>query len=261
VGLALLCSVRNRCVLFGIDFSIVPGENIAQALVMARLVEALPAAEVPPRHAERIDVTGEAGGPPITLARTRRLTLRLPEWEDLELFESWAADCSLEDLVGSDLLYNCRHRGAYHPDVAPRLLGDTTSVTALLEIGGRDRPAGYVRLFGIDLVQRIAFLEVVVARESERQRGWGILAARLLIAWALDVLGLHRVEAKAYARNHASNRALRGNGFTVEGLIREASASGGGRDDLIVYGILASEARNWLARDAFPSFALWPSPS
>jgi hypothetical protein len=68
-------------------------------------------------------------------------------------------------------------------------------------------------------------------------------------------------EAKAYERNRASNRALRGNGFTVEGLIREASASGGRRDNLIVYGILAQEARNWLAPDAFPSFTLWPSPS
>jgi hypothetical protein len=174
----------------------VPGPSIDQALVTARLVEALPAAEVPPRHAERIDVEGEAGVPPITLARARRLTLRLPEWEDLGLFESWAADCTLEDLVGSDLLYNCRHRGAHHPDVTPRLLGDTTSVTALLEIDGRDRPAGYARLFGIDLVQRIAFLEVVVARESERQRGWGIRAARMLIAWALEVLGLHRVRRR-----------------------------------------------------------------
>jgi hypothetical protein len=44
-------------------------------------------------------------------------------------------------------------------------------------------------------------------------------------------------------------------------LIREASASGGRRDNLIVYGILAQEARNWLAPDAFPSFTLWPSPS
>jgi RimJ/RimL family protein N-acetyltransferase len=245
-------------VLFDIDFSIVPSPDVAQALVMARLVEALPATDAPPDEAEHIEIPSEASGP-VTLAGSERLALRIPEWEDLELFDTWATDCTLEDLVGSEVLYNCRHRGAHHPDVTPRLLGDTTSVTALIEVAGRDRPIGYVRLFGIDLVQRIAFLEVVVARESERQRGWGIVAARMLIAWALDVLKLHRVEAKAYARNRASNRALRGSGFTLEGLIREASTSGGGRDDLILYGILASEARNLLARNAFPSFTLWPS--
>jgi anti-anti-sigma regulatory factor len=259
VGFAVLCDARDRCAARGIEFAIIPGPHVAIDLVTARLVEALPAAHARPPEAEELDVGGAAGGPPITLARARRLTLRLPAWEELELFEGWARDCVLEDLVGSDLLYDCRHRGAHHPDVTPRLLGDATSVTAVLEIAGRDRPVGYLRLFGIDLVQRLGFLEVVVAREGERQRGWGILAARMLIAWALDVLGLHRFEAKAYARNYSSNRALRGNGFAVEGLLREASVSGDGRDDLIVYGILATEARHWLARDRFPAFGLWPS--
>jgi anti-anti-sigma regulatory factor len=258
VGLAVLRDVRDRCASRGIDFGIVRGPDVALALVTARLVEALPVAPADLSPAEVIGAVGAPGGPPITLVRARRLTLRMPAWEELELFDGWAADCILEDLVGSDLLYDCRHRGAHHPDVTPRLLCDVTSVTALLEIAGRDQPVGYLRLFGVDLVQRLAFLEVVVARASERQRGWGILAARMLIAWALDVLGLHRIEAKAYARNYSSNRALRGNGFAVEGLLREASVNGPGRDDLIVYGILAPEARHWLARDRFPPLALWP---
>jgi anti-anti-sigma regulatory factor len=261
VGLAVLRDVRDRCAVRDVEFTIVPGATVTHALVRARLVEALSAVPARPGDAHTIHVSRAPGAGPLTLAGARRLALRRPTWEELPLFEAWAGDCVLEDLVGSDLLYDCRHRGAGHPDVTPRVFGDATSMTALLEVTGRDRPIGYVRLFGIDLVQRIAFLEVVVARASERQRGWGILGARLVIAWGLDVLGLYRIEAKAYARNYSSNRALRGNGFAVEGLLREASANGRERDDLVVYGILAHEARNWLARDRFPSFALWPSPA
>ena len=83
-------------------------------------------------------------------------------------------------MVGSDLLYRCRHLGPGHPEVAGLILDNPSSLTVLVEpLGTRGAPVGFLRLYGIRLTSAIAFLETAVAR-----RGWGVEASRLLVAYA-----------------------------------------------------------------------------
>ena len=121
-------------------------------------------------------------------------------------------------MVGSDLLYRCRHLGPGHPEVAGLILDNPSSLTVLVEpLGTRGEPVGFVRLYGIRLTSAIAFLETAVAR-----RGWGVEASRLLVAYAMDALGLHRIEAKVYRYNTPSINALTRNSFQQEGVLRDA---------------------------------------
>ncbi len=107
-------------------------------------------------------------------------------------------------MVGSDLLYRCRHLGPGHPEVAGLILDNPSSLTVLVEpLGTRGEPVGFLRLYGIRLTSAIAFLETAVAR-----RGWGVEASRLLVAYAMDTLGLHRIEAKVYRYNTPSINLL-----------------------------------------------------
>jgi isopropylmalate/homocitrate/citramalate synthase/RimJ/RimL family protein N-acetyltransferase len=74
-----------------------------------------------------------------------------------------------------------------------------------------------------------------------RGRGLSASAARLLSVWALDNLGMERVEALVDFDNDASLRSIERAGFTREGRLRQVSHPHRGRLDLEVFSLLRSD--------------------
>lgn len=79
---------------------------------------------------------------------------------------------------------------------------------------------------------------------SPRARGRGVAARalRLLTDWALDGLGLERVELRITVDNEASIRVAERAGFVREGVLRSLHFKQGMRSDVAVYSRLASDA-------------------
>src|SRR6201987_1368934 len=74
-----------------------------------------------------------------------------------------------------------------------------------------------------------------------RGRGLGREVTRLVLAWAFDVLGAHRVELQAVASNSRAITCYLACGFRQEGVRREAELYPDGWKDFIMMGILRSE--------------------
>ncbi|CAM5577718.1 MULTISPECIES: GNAT family N-acetyltransferase [Streptomyces] len=72
--------------------------------------------------------------------------------------------------------------------------------------------------------------------------------ARVLIDWAFDERGMHRVEWHASSANTPSVNAARRLGMMREGVLRESSVHRGVRQDIEVWAVLAPEWR--AAREA-----------
>ena len=98
-------------------------------------------------------------------------------------------------------------------------------------IGLRFRPA-----------HRSAEVGYWLARESWG-RGHATAAVRLALAWAFDVLGLHRVEAHHFVENPASGRVLAKAGFSMEGRRRGAVWRDDVPRDLVSYAMLRDDPR------------------
>lgn len=79
-----------------------------------------------------------------------------------------------------------------------------------------------------------------VLREA-RGRGVSARAARLLSQWAIDALGMERVEATADFDNEASLRSLERAGFTREGTRRNVAQAGRGRVDQAIFSLLRAD--------------------
>lgn len=260
VGVAALRQAVRHAGAHGVPVMVLPSPAVYRALLNAAILEEIPyqgptaaPATTPPLVVEA------ASGEPAAVAATARLSLRRPGWDELALFERWAREPLLEQMVGSQLLYLCRHLGAYHPDFVARVLNDAGAITLFVEPRAGDGGAvGFVRLYGVNLTERFAFLETAIVDPRSPRMGWGVQAARLFVAWAHDVLELHRVEAKVYAYNVLSINALRRNGFREEGVLREARTYEGRRWDISVYSILEPEVARQRARDGFPAMGLWP---
>ena len=100
--------------------------------------------------------------------------------------------------------------------------------------------AAIARLAAMDRGDEVSEIGYLVVRERQ---GEGI--ARETVAALIDHLvrseGRRRLYADVDPDNQASNRLLRGLGFTLEGRLREHWTTHIGRRDSLIWGLLASE--------------------
>jgi len=100
-------------------------------------------------------------------------------------------------------------------------------------------------------------VERIDSETAVARRGWGVEASRLLVAYAIDTLGLHRIEAKVYRYNTPSVNALTRNSFQQEGVLRDACLHDGKRCDILVFSILEDEVQHQRQREQYPYMGFW----
>lgn len=140
------------------------------------------------------------------------------------------------------------------PDAVP----DLASARALLESYAEKAAADTGRVYGIwsggTLVGGVLFRTMDVPAGNAEAGCWlepaavgrGLVtrAVRVIIDWAVDQRGIHRVEWLLSAGNTASAAVARRLGMTREGVLRESYLHRGERADVEVWSVLAPE---WLA--------------
>jgi RimJ/RimL family protein N-acetyltransferase len=204
-----------------------------------RVIQVWPSVLSPEQAAAPID-------PPLTpvvVARGKRTHIRTLVPQDLEFFAAWCEDPFLERMVGSEFFHTFKHVYDKGLEFYEACLTDPTQVALMVEDNrpGDRPPLGIVRLFNIHLLEGYAFLETIITDPRALKRGYGVEAGRLISYYGVDVLGLRRIEAKVYEYNLLSVNSLRRNGFTQEGVLRQAGFQNGRYWDLIIFGILKDE--------------------
>lgn len=261
VGVAALLQSVRLAMLLGVEVAVLAGPSVYRALVSLEILDELPLVSVPRRPAVVVlDSPPRDPSAPIPqyLAHTARVGLRLPRREEVSYFAHWSHDVWLDHMVGSGLLYCCRHLGPDDPHFLSLLFDDPTCFTLLIQpIGAGTSPVGFARLHNIRLLDRLAFLEIAIADTSFLRKGWGIEAARLLVAYGADVLGLRRIEAKVFAYNLLSANSLKRNGFQQEGVLRQAKFYNNEWWDILVYSLLEGEMAEQRTRTPLPSMGFW----
>ncbi|HEX3178467.1 MAG TPA: GNAT family protein [Methylomirabilota bacterium] len=264
VGLAVIAQATARASAAGTTTTIFPSAIVYNALFASGLLDRLPVDKRRAGERPEPDRVLEVEAPRTVdfVAQTPRLGLRPPTWDELRLLQGWAHDVALDELVGSQLLAMCRHLGPYHPEFVSEAMASPIALTLLIQPRHTDaEPVGFVRLYNINLDQRFLFLETLVAQPRGRRIAWGIEATRLACAYAVEALGIERVETKVYAYNTLSVNSLKRNGFTLEGTLRQARMHGGRRWDILVFSALEPEIRDELAADNFAPMGFWNTPA
>jgi len=194
---------------------------------------------------------GSAPRDGVVIARGRRVTLRTLTPKDLQYLDEWVDDPFLARMVGSELLQAYKHVYDKSPAFYEAVLTDPTQVCLMIEANrpGWDRPVGLVRLYNIHLLEGYAFLETIIADQHAMRHGFGVEAGRLISFYGVDVLGLHRIEAKVYEYNVLSMNSLKRNGFKQEGVLRQAGFDGERYWDVVVFGILRDEIEKERQKD------------
>lgn len=206
-----------------------------------------------PRAWGRGLVAAEEDGEGLVVARGRMIHLRTLTRRDLTYLAEWGDDRSLEYLVGSDFLRAFREIYDKQPTFFDAVLADPTQIALMIvpNRSGDGKPVGVVRLFNIHVEDGYAGIETVVADAHASRRGFGVQASRLVAFYGVDVLGLRRIECKAYEYNALSINTLLRNGFTQEGVLRKAAFKNGRYWDIIIFGILRDEIEEQRRKDKY----------
>lgn len=107
----------------------------------------------------------------------------------------------------------------------------------------REQLIGEIRLDRVDLTDRRASLAIGIVDPRALGQGYGTEAIRLVLGYAFQDLGLHRVSVRVLAYNGRAIRAYEKCGFVVEGREREAARVDGEWHDDVIMGVLEREFR------------------
>jgi RimJ/RimL family protein N-acetyltransferase len=105
-----------------------------------------------------------------------------------------------------------------------------------------NRLIGYVHLEHIIWSHRLCRdTGILIGEKEEWSKGYGTEAMRLLIKYAFEDLGLHRLELMTFDFNRRGMRVWEKCGFKKEGIMRKARLSDGEWHDLIFFSLLEDE--------------------
>lgn len=162
------------------------------------------------------------------------VALRTIEEEDLEFLQENVNDRSVWRAIGSPGPVSGPQEREFFEDV----VCDGDGVHLLVAVDGA--PAGTVSLSPNPDEADAAELGYWIADEYRRQ-GYGLEAAELLTGYGFRQRGLHRIAARVFEFNHASQALLESLGYVHEGTNREAAFVDGRYWDVRWYSVLESE--------------------
>jgi RimJ/RimL family protein N-acetyltransferase len=102
---------------------------------------------------------------------------------------------------------------------------------------------GYGLIRNVHPIHRSAEIGIRIGRETDRGKGYGASALRLMTDYVFDTLNLNRLSLSVRADNLRAIAAYEQAGFVTEGTLRQANYLNGAWVDMTIMAILKSEWR------------------
>lgn len=180
---------------------------------------------------------------PVVFLQGKRLYLRPLEQGDLQRCQRWINDPDLRQYVLSQWPVSMEHERDWLAGIDRENPRRKLLFAIVLKRGNRH--IGNMELGNIDWANRNAETGALIGEADCLNKGYGHEAKELLLEYAFDTLGLHRIGAFVHADNPRSLAYLKRNGYAVEGVERDSIFRHGRWIDCYLVGILEHE---WRAR-------------
>src|SRR6476660_177245 len=169
------------------------------------------------------------------------ITLREISLEDIPAIKKWRRDPVVSDGVGAPHRFIAVDVDLqWYDDYLSRRGSEVRCAVCLADTG---QLVGMVSLTRIDHVHRHAEYNAMVGERSSQNHGIGTAATRAMVRHGFFDLNLHRIYVSILRQNISSIRMCEKAGFREEGTIREGAYKNGQYHDLVLMGVLKSEAQ------------------
>lgn len=172
------------------------------------------------------------------MLRIDNLTLRRPTIEDAEALCVLKNNKKAAYLLGGIFhYYSYKDIEAWidfhnnHPD----------EVLFVIEDNKLSKLLGHVGLYKIDKIAKKAELGILIADDESRGKGYGSKITYLMVEYAFNTLGLHKVTAEVLKENAPSIAMFKKCGFLIDGCLRDEIYKNDRYYDVLTMSILEHE--------------------
>ncbi len=165
---------------------------------------------------------------------TQEIYLRPMTVEDTDLIVSWRN----QEAVRRNFIYQEPFTRESHENWIHTMVETGRVVQMIICETQGNRPVGSVYLRDIDRKHKKAEYGIFIGGQGARGKGYGTMAARLMIRYAFEEMGLHRLFLRVFAENTQAIRSYEKAGFEKEACLREDVCIDGCYRDIVLMGIL-----------------------
>lgn len=160
--------------------------------------------------------------------------LRLMTIEDTEQIVAWRNS----DSVRQNFIYQALFTKESHENWIKTMIDTGKVVQMMICEKDTGRAVGSVYVRDIDPVHQKAEYGIFIGEEDARGKGYGTVAAKLMIRYCFEELKLHRLFLRVYADNGQAIRSYEKAGFVKEAYLHDDVFVNGRFRDIVLMGIL-----------------------
>lgn len=172
-----------------------------------------------------------------------RVYLRAFEPEDYKTSVEWRNDDEIWSMLGGRKYFVS---SVYEKKWIEDTIFSGKDVKLAVCLKDNEQYIGNVYLTDIDYVNRSAVSHVLIGNKSYWGNGYAAEAYKLLLAYAFDELGLHRVCAMVLESNIGSLKMHKKCGYNEEGVLRDSVWKNGKFQNQIILSIMETDFRDKL---------------
>jgi UDP-4-amino-4,6-dideoxy-N-acetyl-beta-L-altrosamine N-acetyltransferase len=155
--------------------------------------------------------------------------LRLMKEEDTALIVQWRN----KEEVRCRFIYQEPFTSEGHLQWMHTMIETGKAVQMIICDKDTDKPLGSVYVRDIDTMHKKGEYGIFIGEDTARGKGIGTAAARLMIRYSFDTLGLHKIYLRVFADNEVAIRSYEKAGFVREGYLRDEVWMNGSYRDMV----------------------------
>ena len=160
--------------------------------------------------------------------------LRPITWEDTELILKWRN----ADSVRKHFIYQEPFTREGHENWIRTMIDTGMAVQMILCSLTEDRPIGSVYIRDIDRVHNKAEYGIFIGEKDALGRGYGTRAAKLMIRYGFETLGLHKLMLRVLAENIPAIKSYEKAGFVREAYLKDEVFLDGQYKDVVYMAVI-----------------------
>lgn len=157
--------------------------------------------------------------------------------EDTDLIVAWRNS----EAVRKHFIYQAMFTREGHLNWLHNVVEAGKAVQMIICELAADKPLGSVYIRDIDREYRKGEYGIFIGEDVARGKGVGTAAAKLMIEYAFEELGLHRLFLRVYAENGRAIRSYEKAGFEREAYLRDDVFVRGAFRDIVLMAVLNPE--------------------